>query len=1353
MMTTMPRKTFADSACTIVARQRVELPFAPPRSSAPASQDIGKARRTRVEGGLRTDRSPERADRDTALVSVVTACRNAEGSVQRAIDSVRQQTYEHVEHIIVDGASTDQTVPALILNRRHIEYFVSEPDGGIYAAINKGIGLSRGAYIVILNADDVLGETFIEDSLRALEATGADISYCDYWTESGVVHCPELNDGLLFSQLDVKHNTFLFRRTCFDDIGLFDESYRIVADAKWNRAAYFSGLEFTKIPGPRIFYSTVGASSSQTEEMRNTVIEESARLIRECFRFLDQDEARALYTSNFNNHNLVEVTRLFRKYVREQPLFADALRDFMAFNLARKPGYRANRSDPQGVVRMLDVCVEMGLPLSSIEFSDPDDPLHTLLSTLDRLSEERSGKDRCVVHFARKFSAPSEPFILAFINQLALRQPNSCHVMLCDERLLEDERPYDNVLCVPWGTLNADLRAYLYELIFSRLEPQMLVSHFALNGYWLFQRLRGKWKYLPMVNVCHGIDVFTITAGSDYYDYITQYAATSSRVSFTAVSEFLRRKLIESGVPTDKVFCVHNVISDAFFAHRKTSGYYAGDRPLRLLAVGRLIAWKGHDVLLRALARVKDELPHGFELTLVYGEWGEEHANLLDLAAQLGLAAHVELVEFVDFGAEPDFYRKFDLFVQPSTLSNDNPPRTDTFGVALLEAIAAGLPVITTTAGGLPEVAGDGHPQGVVVPHGDAGALANALLAAASNHDEVFVDNLDYARDRLGEFSADRQFERWLEAEQWVLQKRPKVYHFSALTTGGAAGATLNVHKGLLAHGYDSVFVTRSNEKAPPYVPNVVYVDPEFSFDFDQAQVKDLIKPRHTMFSIDDHMISDETLCELVADADVVSFSWFAQFVSTDNITAVARMGKPVVITLRDMNPITGGCHYFHGCEGWLRSCEACPQLRDNADEFPHLVLKNKAAHWAAHDVVFVALSEHSKAILERSAVARDCRIEQISNSVDLRTFYLEPKSRAREVFDFPDGAFLIGYLPSFNSLVKGHDELIMALQRLRQLRPRRRIVVGLAADTPLPKDELPVAVIQTGKITDPNALRSFYNAMDVVAVPSLEETFSNTTVEALACGAPVVGFQTGILGELLRDERLGWAAAVGDTEELAQALARLCDRGADRSYCHEAIRQRFSVSAQIAEYDALYASLREERHERRPEPREMKPSLHHELERALGNTRAVRKADGARRRLSGLSRRYGREMAAETRNGHPRNSGPDPFACDFDEVWLAIHNSKLRTLINQIARVSRPVLQNALKLGGRSGRRAAAVNVLSGNLISKDLPTPHNFDEEAYFARNPDVQRAVLAQEISSGYYHYVRFGRFEGRDRPWRA
>lgn len=99
------------------------------------------------------------------LISIITVCYNAAGTVERTLDSVDAQTFGNYEHLIIDGASTDGTIAAIKSRPNMRRKVVSEPDGGLYDAMNKGLALAKGDYVVYMNAGD---KFHARDSLKAI---------------------------------------------------------------------------------------------------------------------------------------------------------------------------------------------------------------------------------------------------------------------------------------------------------------------------------------------------------------------------------------------------------------------------------------------------------------------------------------------------------------------------------------------------------------------------------------------------------------------------------------------------------------------------------------------------------------------------------------------------------------------------------------------------------------------------------------------------------------------------------------------------------------------------------------------------------------------------------------------------------------------------------------------------------------------------------------------------------------------------------------------------------------------------------------------------------------------------------
>src|SRR5579884_3390919 len=97
-------------------------------------------------------------------ISVITVCKNAAACIEPALASVAAQRYPHVEYLVIDGASDDGTQGIVSRYRKHIAHFLSEPDDGLYQAMNKGVRLATGDFLYFLNADDyLLDERVLED--------------------------------------------------------------------------------------------------------------------------------------------------------------------------------------------------------------------------------------------------------------------------------------------------------------------------------------------------------------------------------------------------------------------------------------------------------------------------------------------------------------------------------------------------------------------------------------------------------------------------------------------------------------------------------------------------------------------------------------------------------------------------------------------------------------------------------------------------------------------------------------------------------------------------------------------------------------------------------------------------------------------------------------------------------------------------------------------------------------------------------------------------------------------------------------------------------------------------------------
>jgi glycosyltransferase involved in cell wall biosynthesis len=174
-------------------------------------------------------------------ISIITVCFNAQRTIAETITSVCSQNYQDLEYLVIDGSSTDQTTDVI---RAHPQFsqittFVSEPDGGIYDAMNKGISMASGEIIGLLNADDVYVDNTVLEQVakvfedQSIDACYADLIYVKQFDSSKIIRywqSQNFRPGLFEKGWMPAHPTFFVRRKIYEKFGLFDLSFKHQAD-------------------------------------------------------------------------------------------------------------------------------------------------------------------------------------------------------------------------------------------------------------------------------------------------------------------------------------------------------------------------------------------------------------------------------------------------------------------------------------------------------------------------------------------------------------------------------------------------------------------------------------------------------------------------------------------------------------------------------------------------------------------------------------------------------------------------------------------------------------------------------------------------------------------------------------------------------------------------------------------------------------------------------------------------------------------------------------------------------------------------------------------------------------------
>lgn len=184
------------------------------------------------------------ADRQP-LVSVITVVFNGAGHLEAAINAVASQTYPHIQHIVIDGGSTDGSVAIIERNQAKLAHWKSEPDRGLYDAMNKGIDAVTDpeSYVLFANADDTL---FSPDAIEQVMAksAGEDLVYGKMVFSDGEI------SGMLGREVKLEdlaretlcHPATFVKRRVFDKVGKFDTSFRIAADYDFIVRCFSAGV-------------------------------------------------------------------------------------------------------------------------------------------------------------------------------------------------------------------------------------------------------------------------------------------------------------------------------------------------------------------------------------------------------------------------------------------------------------------------------------------------------------------------------------------------------------------------------------------------------------------------------------------------------------------------------------------------------------------------------------------------------------------------------------------------------------------------------------------------------------------------------------------------------------------------------------------------------------------------------------------------------------------------------------------------------------------------------------------------------------------------------------------------------
>lgn len=405
-----------------------------------------------------------------------------------------------------------------------------------------------------------------------------------------------------------------------------------------------------------------------------------------------------------------------------------------------------------------------------------------------------------------------------------------------------------------------------------------------------------------------------------------------------------------------------------------------------------------------------------------------------------------------------------------------------------------------------------------------------------------------------------------------------KVVHINTSDiSGGAARACYRLHHALLGAGVDSTMLVREQRADEEHIVCATggklakKIAPRLSR---LAVTRLLGVPGHLPFSI--NMLSAHSIRRELErlQPDIVHLHWIND--SFVNLNDLASLPYPIVWTMHDTYPFTGGCHYFGSCERYQSDCANCPQIgRPSLKGAARYQLTKKRAAFEQLNLACVAPSNWLADCARRSSLFKDRTVLAIPNTIDLTAYSPADSKTARELLNLPSEPkiILFGAESATRDPRKGYDLLKEALGLLgKESSTENILLVVFGASRSHSASPLPFPVRYLGRLHDDVTLRLLYSAADLFICPSREDNLPNTIVEASACGTPAVGFNACGIPDLIIPGETGELATAYDTSSLATAIKRALDHSEQLGAgARRHALATFSESAVATKYLNLY--------------------------------------------------------------------------------------------------------------------------------------------------------------------------------------
>ena len=399
-----------------------------------------------------------------------------------------------------------------------------------------------------------------------------------------------------------------------------------------------------------------------------------------------------------------------------------------------------------------------------------------------------------------------------------------------------------------------------------------------------------------------------------------------------------------------------------------------------------------------------------------------------------------------------------------------------------------------------------------------------------------------------------------------------KILHVNVVYGVGSTGKIVyDIHTSLLERGYESVVLYGRGNK--------VDEDNVYKTSTDIAVIYNALKSRVIGIPYSGSFLSTNKIINIIKkeNPDIVHLQCInGHFVNIKRLLCFLKeRDMKTVLTLHAEFMHTGSCPHAFDCERFMTGCGHCPYLWEATKSYlfdftSYAWKRMKEGFKGFKNLVIVATSEWVENRANKSPITKDFDFRVIKNGIDTVNVFRPVKfDYLKEKHNLKDEKILLHVTADFDDKVKGSKYFIELANRLKD-ENIKILLVGKNVN----KDNLPENVIAVGPVYDQKELAAYYSMADLFVITSVRETYPTVCIEAISCGTPVVGFDTGGVKETI-PKGMGKAVQAYSVDELSHAVLEFIDiKGSISKEVLDNVRYQNSKARMIDEYIDVYLKL-----------------------------------------------------------------------------------------------------------------------------------------------------------------------------------